>query len=167
MELQNKAAYTDDGYIVNQACLHDVRYGCRTSDCNGCGWIAAYNFLRSLADDAPEEEVARALSSHALFRGLLGTSPFRLRRYLKRRGYAIHSYIGPKKVVWAAETARAGILLYRHSSGWHFVAFVRVDARGGLRFFNASPGNAQHILSMQTFLTVCNRTPLCYLLSVQ
>lgn len=160
-----RAAYSPDGYIVDQARVTDVRYGCRASSRNGCGWIAAYNFLRSMGDPVPYDEIVRALARHSLFRGLLGTSPLRVRRYLLRRGYEVQSVLGRKKAAEAAGCARAGILVYRHGGGWHFAAFER-RGNGLLRFYNAIAGACAHDRAMEAFLREQNRARIVLLLYV-
>ena len=158
-------AFSPEGYIVDQARVTDVRYGCRPSCTNGCGWIAVYNLLRCLGDPAPYEKIVAALARHSLFRGLLGTSPLRVRRYLRRRGYPVASVIGKRKVAAAAAGARGGILVYRHSGGWHFVAFER-RAAGRLRFYNAVAGACAYERTMEQFLTEQNLAKIVWLFSI-
>lgn len=159
-----QSACSHDGYIVDQARVTGVRYGRRSSDVNGCGWIAVFNLLRCLGDPAPHEEIVRALSRHSLFRGVLGTSPLRVRRYLKRRGHTTRMYVGQKSAARAAEAIQNGILVYRHSQGWHFVAFLRPGEEPGLRFFNAGLP-AKQVMTMEAFLAEQNLTPFVLLLA--
>ena len=159
-----QSACSHDGYIVDQARVTDVRYGCRFSDTNGCGWIAVYNLLRCLGDPVPHEEIVLALSRHSLFRGLLGTSPLRVQRYLKKHGHPTRMYVGRKAAAGAAETIQNGILVYRHTQGWHYVAFVRPGEDPGLRYFNAGLPS-KRVLTMDAFLTEQNLTPFVLLLA--
>lgn len=158
--------YSKDGYIVDQARLKDVPYGCRTSDHNGCGWIAAYNLLRCLGDPATEAELTKALSRRSLFRGRLGTSPFKLIRLFKERGYQVKLYLGKKRAAANAAEAGTGLLLYRHRWGWHYVAFTRSGAGEELRFFNASPGNERHVEPMAALLARDSAAPFAAVLAV-
>lgn len=163
MEERERTAFAPSGHIVNQARMGGYRYGCRTSDVNGCGWIAVYNFLRCMGSTVRPENVADALSRHSLFRGLFGTSPFRIRRYLRRRGYALLSALGVKKAACAAAGAVSGILLYRHSGGWHFVAFARAEGEN-LHFYNAIAGAPNHVESMPSFLARQNLSRFVWLM---
>lgn len=163
--MQNNRAYSESGHIVDQARLTDVRYGCKTSDVNGCGWIAAYNFLRCMGARVPQQTVLAEMARHALFRGLLGTSPFRVLRYLKRSGFPMRSCFGVKRAAERAQAARAGVLLYRHSGGWHFVAFERADG-GRLHFYNAIAGAPDHIERMDSFLRRQNLAKTVWLMYV-
>ena len=47
MELDPKAL-SDDGYIIDQRRTESISFGGCPSSKNGCGWIAAYNFLKAL-----------------------------------------------------------------------------------------------------------------------
>lgn len=160
---QAEAAFAQSGHIVDQRRMTDVRYGLRMSNINGCGWIAVYNFLRCMGSRVLPDSVARALARHSLFRGLLGTSPFRIRRYLRRHGYALQSAFGISKAAERAAFAAAGILLYRHSGGWHFVAFVRADG-DELHFYNAIAGAPNHVETMRTFLSRQNLSKFVWLM---
>lgn len=160
---REKTAFAQSGQIVDQRRMAKVRYGLRTSDVNGCGWIAVYNFLRCMGSRVPPDGVAGALSKHSLFRGLLGTSPFRIRRYLRRHGYALRNAFGTKKAADRAADARAGILLYRHSGGWHFVAFVRADDTQ-MHFYNAIAGAPNHLETMESFLKRQNLAKFVWLM---
>lgn len=159
-----RTAYSAEGFLVDQARITDVRYGCRTSDRNGCGWIAVYNLLRCLNDDADYSEIVAALARHSLFCGLFGTSPFRIRRYLKRRGHDTLTVFGKGRTAEIGECARAGILMYRHSGGWHFVAFAQAGD-GVLRFYNAVAGQACE-RTMERFLAEQNRAPIVWALYI-
>lgn len=161
-----RTAYSPDGYIVDQTRVTDVRYGCRLSSQNGCGWIAVFNLLRCLGDPVPHEEIVAALSKHALLRGMLGTSPLRVKRYLKQRGHATRLYAGKRRAILAAETANSGILVYRHARGWHYAAFLRAEDGGELRFFNAGVHSGL-AMPMEAFLVERNLAPFVLLFVAQ
>ncbi len=149
----NREAFSDDGYLINQHKLEDVPYGLRTSKESGCGWIAAYNFLRAMGRDTHWPYIHAALSGRGIGRGMLGTGPFRLYRFLKRQEFPALTYVfGRKKALrLTMDGLRAGMLLYRHRTGLHYVAFADAGA-GQFRFFNAIPGQERHIESMESFL---------------
>ena len=147
----NPSAFSPDGYIIDQRYTDAAKYGARTSDKNGCGWIAAYNFLHAVGEEDDWHPVATDMGRGSLFFCALGTSPFRLLRYLKRRGYRLKQARGKNASIKLAEQSGAGILFYRHSRGLHFVTFTR-EEDGRLRFFNAILGNARHVTGMRAFL---------------
>ena len=82
MDQPVKTPFSQDGYIIDQARVTDIRYGALTSDINGCGWIAEFNFLKRMGKPVDEKTIADELIRHTLFRGLVGTDIFRLRRHL-------------------------------------------------------------------------------------
>ena len=134
MELDPKAL-SDDGYIIDQRQTESISFGGCPSSKNGCGWIAAYNFLKAL-DRTPDPEVLlRRLERTLLPGGKLGLNFFALVHELRRQ---------------KAQRNRAGIVLYRAGKTNHFAAFAR-QPDGTLRFFGAVPGYAHHNLSMAEF----------------
>ncbi len=165
-QTRRSKAYTADGFIVNQALLNDVRYGAFTADYNGCGWIAAYNALHALGLNPSGEALRAELSKRSLFRGRFGTSPFKLYRCLKRRGLAVRCAVRRKKAAFSFGGVRAGVVLYRHRHGVHYVAFVPADD-GLLHFYNDIPGKADHIERMETFLMRESTLPVAWLLTVR
>ena len=116
---------------------------------------------------AEEGEALRAeLSKRSLFRGRFGTSPFKLYRCLKRRGLAVRCAVRRKKAAFSFGGVRAGVVLYRHRHGVHYVAFVPADD-GLLHFYNDIPGKADHIERMETFLMRESTLPVAWLLTVR
>ena len=55
MDVKEKTPHASDGYIVYQGKLTNIRYGLRKSSANGCGWIAAYNFLKQQGGERNRE----------------------------------------------------------------------------------------------------------------
>lgn len=162
-----KTPYSSDGYIVDQARVTFIRYGVFSSDVNGCGWIAAFNFLKWRGEAMNEKATADELIRWAPLHGLAGTSVFRLKRMLKRRGCPTALKIVTKKRAALPETARAGILYYVHKDGPHFVAFYRDDTvpqqeneAPRFRFLNAIPGRGNHFDTLQGFLARHNVLPI-------
>lgn len=151
MEIKAQA-FTSDGYIVNQQYIEEIPYGRKTTAVAGCGWIAAYNFLHALGREVAWPYIHAALDHFVFSGGALGTNPFRLYRFLRRQALP--------NLAWAlgrggalsllAREPRAGIVLYRHKSGMHYVAFQTEGER--CRFFNAMPGDTPHMERMADFL---------------
>lgn len=145
------SAFSPDGYIIDQRHTKAAKYGVRTSDRNGCGWIAAYNFLRAVGEADDWQQIVKDMRRGSPFLCALGTGPFRLKRYLRRRGYTLTLARGRDAAIKLAEASGAGILFYLHSHGLHFVAFTR-EADDQFRFFNAVLGDANHVMGMGEFL---------------
>lgn len=145
-------ALSDDGFIIDQRELFDAPFGCRSSDVNGCGWIACYNLLRALFQPAAPEALQQELTRRSLFRGRLGSSPFKVRRCLTRRGFRIKTRLFASGIAKSARVSPGGILLYRHRGGWHYAAFEKTGQAPSFRFFNVLPGAKRHIADMEEFL---------------
>ena len=168
MEQKKRSPYSADGYIVDQAQLTDIRYGVFTSDINGCGWIAAFNFFKALGQTVNEKALADELIRYSIFRGLVGTDLFRLKRMLKRHGYKTRLVFRWNKKARLPEETRAGVIYYCHKDGFHFVTFSCIEAvepaRDGagelrFRFFNGIGGKGNHFDTMRNFLTTHNVIP--------
>lgn len=159
----SQQAFSSDGFIINQGLMGDVPYGRKGSDATGCGWIAAYN-LEMLYNHQPDAlELSKALEKGQWFGGLLGTGPRRLKRFLKKRGHHLKTAFTHKKAARLARHAQAGILLYPHRRGMHYVCFSARDG-GKLRFFNAIYGNESHLATMEDFLKQFPISPFVYLM---
>ena len=163
MERLYGAGFTREGFIVDQAKLTGVPYGRRTSDYNGCGWIAVYNFLRVHGIDAPVPALTRRMARHSLLRARLGTSPLRVKRMLRRFGFPTRFRLCKRGEPAPLAGAESGVVLYRHATGWHFVAFRQTDEPGKWHFYNALPGNEAHRETMEAFLAKNAKRPYALL----
>ncbi len=170
---QQRSPYSPDGYIVDQAQVTDIRYGVFTSDINGCGWIAAFNFFKSQGNAVGAQAMADELIRHSILRGLAGTDLFRLKRMLKRHGYPTRLVFRRNKQARLPEGTDAGVIYYVHKDGPHFVTFSRIQplepARDGagetrFRFFNGIGGKSDHFDTMRGFLTTHNVLPFALIL---
>ncbi len=171
MEQKPKTPYSGDGYIVDQARLTNIRYGVFTSDINGCGWIAAFNFLKRMGQDVQEQALADELIRFSLFRGLIGTDLLRLKRTLKRHGYRTSLKFRWNKKARLPEGTSAGLFYYWHKDGPHFVTFYADesilpsgDGEPKYRFFNAIAGKENHVDTMPGFFTKHNIIPFTLIL---
>ncbi len=155
--------YSADGYIINQDATAHIPYGRMPSDYSGCGWIAAYNFLRVMGKNPNPRQLARQLAT-GWFKGGMGTGPLRLRQFLAGKGYRFAVCHSRRAAPALAHNAKAGILMY--VSGIHGLHYVTFAAAQGSqkRFFNAEFGNEQHILTMAEFAKKYVKTPFCYLM---
>ncbi|MCE5188955.1 MAG: hypothetical protein LLF75_07210 [Eubacteriales bacterium] len=173
MEQNQRSYYSSDGYIVDQARVTDIRYGAFTSDVNGCGWIAAFNFLKAQGNAVNGKTLADELIRYSILRGLAGTDLFRLKRMLRRHGYRTRLVFRWNKKARLPGGTDAGVIYYVHRDGPHFVAFTRLlsaepvpDEAGepGFRFFNAIGGKGNHFDTMRGFLTAHNVIPFALIL---
>lgn len=117
-------AFSKDGYIINQQLLKELPYGMKPSNYNGCGWIAAYNFLHACGRKKDYDTVRQQLEDNLIVGGLLGTHIFQLYLYLRRHGFHLHCALGQKAAQSYAESCRAGILFYFNGTALHFVTFI-------------------------------------------
>lgn len=156
-------ALSRDGYIINQEHTGDIPYGRLSSDINGCGWMAAFNFFKAAGRPRPAMEIKKELEAGSTFHGSLGTGPCRLRRYIEKNGYLLRTAATPADALLLARSARVGCLFYIDGREPHFVTFVRQED-GQFRFFNAIPGEEQHIVSMPDFFQRYVRIPVVYMM---
>lgn len=177
----DQAAYSQDGYLVNQGKLTRNSYGSRSSRENGCGWIACYNFLKAMGRERPPQEVAGHMEHMLLWGGRVGSHPLAVWWYLHRQGYrffAAFTCAGWERALARRKAGPAGIVAYWHGRGAHFAAFVREREKteenkeenqaGGqeeLRFLNAVYGAENHRLSARAFYKKYVRFPLIFVLT--
>lgn len=159
MELRTDALDTQ-GYIINQKRTGNLRFGRVSSDKNGCGWIAAYNFLRAMDKEKDPEEVLRKLEK-ALIPGFdrFGLNFVALAIYLRTQGVPLEFTVRQFHTQRIAEEAPAGIILYRAGKTNHFAAFRRLQ-NGKLRFYGAVSGRENHDMSMAEFFYDYVKFPL-------
>lgn len=121
-------AFSCDGYLINQRLLKNLPYGMRHSDNNGCGWVAAYNFLHACGRQKGYDTVRQQLEDSLIAGGLLGTHIVQLYFYLRRHGFPLQWAWGQAAAQRQAQQCKAGILFYFNGTALHFVTFVPVDA---------------------------------------
>lgn len=146
----NPKALSDDGYIIDQRYTENIPFGVRPSSKNGCGWIAAYNFLKALDRDPDPDLLLHRLERTLLGGGRLGLNFFALVYELRREQVPLEFALRPFHAQELAARSRAGIILYRAGKTNHFAAFRR-EPDGKLRFFGAAAGIPHHTLSMAEF----------------
>lgn len=134
-------ALSRDGYIIDQRRTDNIPFGVKSSQENGCGWIAAYNFLKALERDPDPEQLLLDMEKGLLFQGRLGVNLFSLIRELKRQKLPLNYSLGAFHAQCQSERCRAGIILYFTGKRNHYAAFRREES-GKLRFFGAEPGRA-------------------------
>ena len=149
--------FSADGYIIDQDYFSAYPYRALTSDCNGCGWIAAYDLRRALGQGPDFDAVRKEMDGMFRLR-IPGPTTMRVMlRYLTKYVPGFRLFRGRAASLSAAPRSRAGILRYTESGVPHFVAFVRLGD-GQYRFFNVSDGLEDYICGMEQFLlTRCTR----------
>ena len=160
-------ALNPEGYIIDQSRLKDIPFGYATSDRNGCGWIAVYNFLRALGRTEEPETLAREMEKTLLGDFLAGVHPLGILWALGRnRRIPLDWAVRPFHAQLLCEKAPAGIVWYFAGATNHYAAFRR-EADGKLRFFGAIYGKRDHVCSLAEFFSDCSKGPLTLVLTAR
>lgn len=142
-------------FIINQPSLKNIPYGCKNSDYNGCGWISAFNLMNfsGIETDSPEAFASRDdVQRCVLCRGLLGTNPFKLAKFLRYHGIEAHLTINTyKSAERRVVNSESGIIMYFHHRGAHFVMYSTSDDNK-CHFYNAVYGRTDHIEDIGGFI---------------
>ena len=159
-------ALDHQGYIINQKATDNLSFGRISSDIIGCGWIAAYNFLKAAGAEPSPEQVLSDLQKWLIpgF-GRFGLNIAPLALYLRRRGIPLRITARPFHAQLLAEGCRAGIILYRTGKTNHYAAFRREDG-GKLRFYGATPGCSRD-MSLAEFCTTYMKFPLALFITAK
>jgi hypothetical protein len=165
MEL-NPSAFSPDGFLLRQRDTGHIPFGVLTSDKNGCGWIAAYNFLRADLHPVKWDQVRRDLCHLLPFRGRIGANAFVLRAYLRRKGCRLHSAVELRGARRLIPRCRAGILLYETGHSRHYVAFQRRPGNR-LRFFNVNSPTGEVTMEFEEFYREFVRFPVFFLFTTE
>ncbi len=109
----HRKMFTRDGYINQQTLTARIPYGRMNSAENGCGWIAAFNVLRRLEANPPAPEwFANSLLGGIVLWGYLGTWPFAIIKFLRRRGHEVRWSLKRSVQKRLAAESAASIFLY-------------------------------------------------------
>ena len=154
-----QSGFSADGYIIDQNCFHDYPYRTIRSDCNGCGWIAAYNLLKADGYEITPEQVLDEMNAILPYKGNRGTPVSMMEKYLKAKGLNYIRVDGKKSILAAVLAARAGMLRYTEGRVPHYVTFLRVDA-GHFRFLNIDSGCEDTIFTMEDFFASHVKMPI-------
>lgn len=144
-------------------CQRDIpkeqwRYGFRTSAATGCGWIATYNALQLLGEEAEPEELIRYYEHQLpLIHGNLGTTILAPAFYFKKKGYRVDWTACNNRFDDMARRSEVCILFYRWHKKWklgaHFVA-LQATPTGftGYNTYTNSKGPDRYGQSLEKFL---------------
>ncbi len=143
--------FDNEGYIIYQGKMKDIKFGLFGSNRNGCGWISAYNLCRMLGKDITMEECAKELSKLSISGKLLGQEVFTLFYWLKKKGLPVKfSFLSKGNGIKHMNESKCGILLYTHKKGSHYTAYRNIG-NGYLHFYNAVYGKQNHIMKAEDF----------------
>lgn len=144
-------AFSTDGYIIDQRFTTDYPYGRYDSSYNGCGWIAAFNLLKSLGQHVTAREINQEMASILPHHGMLGTTRKMLMEYLTAHSVPFTLVQGRNKIIKETRRSRAGILRYIDNERTpHLVAFLRAD-EDQFRFFNSIEGASTDCTTFEDF----------------
>jgi len=146
-----EAAFSKDGYIINQGAFTDLMFGKYPSSQNGCGWIAVYNYLKLQKKQADMEKIRTQLAHTLFLGGKAGMSVILLYFYL-----LIFEKCKVKLHICLKNTASklcipSGILMYHTGKSFHFIA-IKQEGKGQYRFFNGVYGREQDVRTIRAFL---------------
>ena len=144
-------------------CQYDVpkeqwRYGLRSTAATGCGWIATYNALRILGEEAEPEALIRFYQRQLpLIHGNLGTTILAPAFYFQKKGYRVDWTARYERFDEMAKKSDACVLFYRWHKKWklgaHFVALHHTDSGFlGYNTYTNSKGPDRYGESLEAFL---------------
>ena len=126
LKFGKKDPIAKDGFIEDQDSFKDLNYGCKTSDYNGCGWVAGWNVMHALGKDVDKAELIRDLEPGTLLCGVAGTKPNFIKQYLQKLGYNVQQYTKPH--VCDKANPEQGVIYYMRkniTNGAHYVCFTK------------------------------------------
>lgn len=146
--------FSGDGFIEHQSALSGLHCAARTADYCGCGWIAVWNLFRSEGVTLSIPELIRKFEHGMLVRGVFGTNPFFVRRFLKKAGLLVSLFLSRKK--FRKVSPEKGVLFFmRPDFSAHYVAFtasgVSESGEKRYRFYNYS-NPSPYVRTMDEFL---------------
>ena len=124
-------------YINDQSKLKEYAYGIKDIDCGGCGIVAMYNVLKGLNKPIDFAELIRENEETALLKGVLGTSPYGITKFLRESGFEVTADYKNVDSSYDASGADAVIHLYFREDGTaHYVAGIS-NGDGTFYFYNS------------------------------
>ena len=159
--------FDDEGYIIYQGKMKDVKFGVFNSSRNGCGWIAAYNVLKMLGKERPIEYCINGLSKLDITGKLFGQEYFTLYHWLRKEGVnAKMSVISQNSAIKHMKNSLCGILLYTHKRGSHYTSYRYLDGNR-VHFYNAVYGKKNHFVTPEEFIKDKVLLPIAMLIYVE
>lgn len=138
-------------YIYDQNSTKNIKYGKYSSDYNGCGWIAVYNYLNYKIPASRYDEIEQrinfiieSLSNGIWFNGKFGTRISQICKYLRKT-----EHVDAKLTRKINLDIKRGILFYFTGSTFHYT-FFHILNNGLYRFYNVN--NDIQEISFENFL---------------
>ena len=134
------------------------RYGLRSSDATGCGWIAVYNALALMNYRVDPEKLIRYFELQLpLIHGNAGTTIPGPAVYFKQQGFHVRMTADRRKFDALAKESDVCILFYRWRKKWklgaHFVALQYRDGRfTGYNTYKNSTGPDNYGESLEGYM---------------
>ncbi len=118
-----------------------VRMGFWKGNYNGCGWIAAYNYLNILNITVHPSFIVDYLENRGVIAGgMFGITPNSVSRFIKRRGIKVTSEYFPdkSKIDGKIKEAKVAVLFYAHSRGAHYITVKWDSLKNRFIIYNSS-----------------------------
>lgn len=146
------AVFDEEGYIIDQGRMEMIPFGWFNTKDKGCGWIAAYNFLKLIGKERTMEACAHGLEKHAPLGEVAGQEETLLYFWLRKQGIPVSMTPHLNRLALKTmQNEEAGILLYQHAHGAHYTAWKNLHD-GHVQFYNAVYGKVNHVIKPETFL---------------
>lgn len=114
--------YSLEGYIERQELLSNLKFGVKDSAYGGCGWIAAWNVLKSENIVLNEAYIISVAEKYLLASGLLGMKPSGIVSFLKKLGHAAKMFTNTDSFL-RANPKRGIIYTMAKNMRAHYVGF--------------------------------------------
>ena len=156
--------FSDDGFIENQNRMDKIHFGARDAAYCGCGFIALWNILKyeGHAPDLPE--LIRSFEHGIYLSGVFGTSPFFLKRFIKKLGKKVKTCLSMRKFL--KNEPEKGICYYmRPNFTAHYVAFTKTGQteEGNLyRFYNCDICDCKAVSMKELFSKIPHKLLIFY-----
>lgn len=159
--------FDNEGYIIYQGKMKNVRFGLLNSNVNGCGWISAYNLSRMIGQEIPMEKCAKELSKFSISGKLLGQEVFTLFYWLKKHGLPVKfSLLSKSNGIKHMKESKCGILLYTHKRGSHYATYQNLGD-DKFKFYNVVYGKQDHIIGIEEFFKKYVLLPIAMVIYVE
>lgn len=156
-----KEALTPDGYINRQSKITNILYDSIPVADTGCGLIAIYNVFKALGKPMPFDVILKYFNKTTIHSIHLGSNFLQIAGFMRKHNVKIKLVTDKSKF----KNGNIGILWYKHKSGWHYVAYVKLDDNR-YTFYNALDQVMPVVDTMNGFLTARVVCKLCTVFEV-
>lgn len=158
-------AFDNNGYIINQLFLNNIKCGSYPSSKNGCGWVAIFNIMKILNDEKPYTEILTDLTPYICFKGRLGIRLKTIEKYLTKHNYKFKKALFKSKFESLAKDSVGGIIYYGTATSYHYTTYKNLG-NGNFHFLNSVYGRYDDIMTMQEFFEKRVKQPIMHLVAV-